>query len=146
MRPLDGLLLVGCDLGEDVVAVGVRVDAGPDLDHFSGGRDEEGVAAGELHVAVRGDRNTIGIDDLVIRVSKQFEGERVLGAERLVALDRIERDAEDDRAERVVLGQITLEVMRLDGAALSEILGIEVQNDPFASEIVKAYRRAILRI
>ena len=36
------------------------------------------------------DRNAVGIDDLVVGVGEQLEGERVLGAEGLVALDRIE--------------------------------------------------------
>ena len=86
----------------------------------------------KLHAVVVHERNAVGVDDLVVGIGEQLEGERILGAEGLVALDGVERDAEDDGVQSVVLGQVALEVVSLNGAAGGHVLGIEVEDDPLA--------------
>ena len=54
-------------------------------------------------------------------------------AKLLVAIGGFHADAHDDRALAVVLGQVLLEVVRLDGAALRHVLGVEVQDHPAVS-------------
>jgi hypothetical protein len=133
-----GLLFVGGDLGQDVGAVDVGIDLLPDLDDLAGGRDEEGLALCELHVSVGHERDTVGIDDLVIGIGEKFEAEGVLGAPCLVTLDGVEADAEDDGVQGVVLGHVTLEVVGLDGAACGLVLRVEVKDDPLALVVAEA--------
>jgi hypothetical protein len=54
--------------------------------------------------------------------------------------------ANDDRVAPFILLTVTLEIVRFLGAAAGEILGIEIQHDPLAAEIMQAERFAILRI
>src|SRR5258707_10168074 len=53
---------------------------------------------------------------------------------------------EDDCVFLFVLQEVALEIVGLYGAAAGEILGIEIQDDPFAAKIAEAERFAILRI
>jgi len=140
-----GLLFVGGDFGEDVSAVDAGIDLLPDLDDLTVGRDEEGVAGGELHVAMGHDRNTIGVDHFVIGVGEHLEVEGVFRAPGFVAFDSVEADAENDGVESVVLIEVALEVMGLDGAALGLVLGIEIENDPLAFEVREADGLVFLR-
>jgi hypothetical protein len=140
-----GLLFVGGDFGQDVGAVDVGIDLLPVLDDLAGGRDEEGLALGELHVSVGHDGNTVGVDDLVVGVSQELEAEGILGAPRLVAFDGVEADAEYDRVQGVVLGHVTLEVVGLDGAACRLVLGVEVEDDPLAFVVAEADGLIFLR-
>jgi hypothetical protein len=132
------LLFVGGDFGQDVGAVNVGIDLLPDLDDLAFGGDEEGVAGGELHLATGHDGDAVGIDDFVVGVGEHLEVEGVLGAPGFVALDGIEADAEDDGVEGVVLIEVTLEVVGLDGATLGLVLGVEVEDDPLAFEVGEA--------
>src|SRR5579863_496510 len=121
-----------------------RIHLGPLLDDLSAGVDKEGVAHGDGHLAEVAERAVL-IDDLVRRVSEQAEGQAFLGAELLVAIGRVDADAEDDGVVGVILGLVALEVVRLDGAALGHVLGVEVEHDPLAVEAVERDLRAILR-
>src|SRR6266403_2062054 len=69
------LLFVGGDFSQDVGAVDVGINLLPDLDDLAGGRDEEGVAGGELHVPVGHERDTVGVDDFVVGVGEELEAE-----------------------------------------------------------------------
>ncbi len=53
---------------------------------------------------------------------------------------------EDDRVFLFVLREVTLKIVGFPGAAASEILGIEIENDPFAAEIAEAEPFALLGV
>ena len=74
------------------------------------GKEFHGLPGGR---GARGDGDTVGVDDFVVGIGEEFEGAGVFGAEGLVALDGVERDAEHDRVERVVLVEVALEVVCL---------------------------------
>ena len=116
----------------------VGIDLLPNLNDLAVGRDEEGVAGGELHVTVGHDGNTVEVDDFMVGVGEHLEVEGVLGAPFFVARDGVEADAENDGIESVVLIEVALEVVSLDGASLGLILGIEVENDPLTLEVAEA--------
>jgi len=125
--------------------VDVGIDLLPDLDDLAGGGDEEGVAGGKLHVSVGHERDTVGVDDLVVGVSEELEAEGVLRAPCFVAFDGVEADAEDYRVQSVILGHVALEVVGLDGAALGLVLGVEVEDDPLALVVGEADGLVFLR-
>jgi hypothetical protein len=139
------LLLVCLEFGEDIFAVGVGVNIGPVLDDLAVGRDEDGIALGEFVIAACGDGNAVGIDDLVVRISEELEGERVLAAEGLVAFDGVERDAKDDGVEGFILGKILLKFVSFYGATGGHVLGVEVEDDPLALVIGEADHLVFLR-
>ena len=58
----------------------------------------------------------------------------------------LDTHAQDDCVFLFILAEVTLEIVRFLGAAAGEILGIEIQHDPLAAEIMQAERFAILRI
>jgi hypothetical protein len=116
----------------------------PHLHDLALGIDEKGVAVGDGHGAVVTERAVL-IHHLVLRVGEQAEGQPFLGAELLVAVGRVDADADDDRVLGLELRKVALEVMRLDRAALGHVLGIEVEHDPLALEAVEGDLRAVLR-
>ena len=124
--------------------MGVGIDPAPDLGDLARGGDEISVAGRKFVVAARGKGHAVGIDNLMVGIGEQLEGKRILGAESFVALDGIEGDAEDDGIERIVFGQIALEVVGLDGAAAGHVLGVEVKDDPLALELRERNRRVFL--
>jgi hypothetical protein len=143
-----GTGLLGCaDGGEDrvVLAVEVLVNLGPDLDDLAGGGDEEGLAGGELHDAVVLDGDAVGIDDFVVRIGEELEGEALLGAEALVAVRGVEGDAENDGVGGLELIKIGLEVVGFAGASLGLVLGVEVEDDPLALVFVEGDGGVVLR-
>jgi len=125
--------------------VGIGIDAGPDLGDFSGGCNEKSIAGSELVIATSGKGHAVGVDDFVVGVGEQFEGERIFGAEGFVAFDGVERDTEYDSVECVVLGQVALEVMGLNGAAAGHVFGIKVEDNPFSLVLRERYRSVFLR-
>ncbi len=139
------LLFVGGDFSQDVGAVDVGINLLPDLDDLAGGRDEEGVAGRVFHVSVGHERDTVGVDDLVVGVGEELEAEGVFRAPCLVAFNGIEADAEDYRVQGVVLGHVALEVVGLDGAALGLVLRVEVEDDPLALVVGEADGLVFLR-
>ena len=54
--------------------------------------------------------------------------------------------AEDDGIFLFELTQVALKIVRFLGATAGELLGIKIENDPFAAEIVEAERFAILGV
>ena len=109
------LLLLCRDFGEDCFAVGVGVNLLPVLYDLAGGRDQNGIALGELVVATCGHGNAVGIDDSYGQdQQRSLKVKRVLAAEGLVALDGVRaRDAENDCVEGFILGKIFLEICEL---------------------------------
>jgi hypothetical protein len=81
----------------------------------------------------------------VIGVGKQVEGQPILGAELLVAVDRVHAHAEDHGVLGLELRQRVLKLVRLDGAAARHVLGIEVEHDPLAAIAIERDRLAGLR-
>jgi len=136
---------VGFDFGQDVGAVDVGIDLLPDLDDLAGGRDEEGVAGGKLHVSMGHERDTVGVDNLMVGVGEELEAEGVFRAPRFVAFNGVEAYAEDDCVEGVVLGHVALEVVGFDGATLGLVLGVEVEDDPLAFVVGEADGLVFLR-
>ena len=110
----------------------VDFDVRPELDDFASGGDEVGLAAGKLHGAHAVDGNVVLVYDFVVWIGEELEAEGIFGAPGFVSFDGIEGDTEDYGVGGVVLGLIALEVMSFDGAALGLILGVEVEDDPFA--------------
>ena len=62
-------------VGEDVVAVGGDIFHFPVFDDLAGGRDEDGIALGEFVLTASGYGNAVGVDDLVVRIGEELEGE-----------------------------------------------------------------------
>jgi len=139
------LFLVGGDFGEDFGAVDVRVYLGPEFDDFAFRRDEEGLARGKLHISVGHEGDAVEIDDLMVGVGEHLEVEGVLGAPGFVVGDGVEADAEDHGIEGVIFIEVALEVVRFDGAAPGLVLGVEVEDDPFALELGEADKLVFLR-
>jgi hypothetical protein len=134
-------LLFGCaDLGQDLCAVplNVGINLGPDLDDLAVGGDEECLAAGVLHLFVGHKRDTVGLDDLVVRVGKELEAEGILRAPGLMVFDGVDADTEDDCVQGVILRHVALEAVGLEGAAGGLVLGVEVEDDPLAFVVGEA--------
>lgn len=55
-------------------------------------------------------------------------------------------NAEDNCVFLFELPEVALKIVRFFGAAAGEILGIKIEHDPLAAEIVQAERLAFLRI
>ena len=93
-----------CDFGEDFFAVGVGVDLGPDLTTLPEGEMRKVSRLANFMSPSLGDGDAVRIDDLVVGIGEELEGEGVLGAPGLVAFDGVEADAEDDGVEASYLG------------------------------------------
>ena len=81
--------------GEHFSGVALRADSGPDFGDFSVRRNEEGVALGDLEAHVVTEC-AVGFGDIVLGVCEEAEGEALLCAELLVAVGRVDADADDD--------------------------------------------------
>jgi hypothetical protein len=125
--------------------VDVGIDLLPHFDDLALGRDEEGVAAGILGVAVGHEGDAVLVDDLVVGVGQEFEAEGVFGAPGFVAFDGVEADAEDDCVGGVILRHVALEAVGLDGAAGGLVLGVEVEDNPLAFVVGEADGLVFLR-
>src|SRR6267143_7173240 len=55
-------------------------------------------------------------------------------------------DAEDHGIFQFELSEVKLEIARFHGAAAGEILGIEIEDDPFAAKIAETEGLAVLRV
>jgi len=136
------LLSACCDGGQNFGAVVGNVLHVPGFDDFAGGIDEEGLAEGDGEGSIGSlhgfDGDSKGIDDGVIGVGEEFEGQAFFGAEAFVAVGGVEAYPEDDGVRGIELLQIALEVMRFEGAAPGKVLWIEVQDDPFAFVVGEA--------
>src|SRR5882672_5963662 len=55
-------------------------------------------------------------------------------------------DAEDDGVFQFELSQVALEIVSFHGAAAGEILGIKIEDHPFAAKIAEAEGLAVLRV
>jgi hypothetical protein len=106
----------------------VGIDLGPDLDDLTVGRDEEGLPIGELHLLVGHKRDAVGIDDLVVRVGEEFEAEGILRAPGLMIFYSVDAYTEDDGVQGVILRDVTLEAVSLEGTALGLVLWVEVED------------------
>ncbi len=83
--------------------------------------------------------------DFVVGVGQQMECESILGAELLVAVDRVNADAQDHGILGIELRQRVLELVRLNGAAGGHVLGIEVEDHPLAAIAIERDLLADLR-
>jgi hypothetical protein len=140
-----GLFFGGADFSQNFFAVVGDLDIGPELDDLAVGGDEEGLAASELDWTHALDGDAILVDDLVFRVREELEGQALLCAEALVAVRGVEADAQHGGVECGVFVEVTLKVVGLDGAAGGLVLGVEVENDPFAFVVGEANGGIVLR-
>src|SRR6266705_4843131 len=109
------------------------------------GVDKKGMARGKFGDAKIHERIVSG-RDLMVCVREQPEAETFFRAKLLVGGFVLHAYTEDDRIFLFILAEVALKIVRLLGAAAGEILGIEIEHDPFAAKIVQAERFAILRI
>src|SRR5260370_13372656 len=91
-------------------------------------------------------QRVVGGRYLIVCIRKQLEAESFLGAKLLVGSLVLHADTEDDRVFLFILRAVTLKIVSLPGASAGEILGIEIEHDPFAAAIAQAELFAILRI
>src|SRR5260370_41584491 len=84
--------------------------------------------------------------DVMVCVREQPETETFFRAKLLVGGLVLHAYTEDDRVFLFILPEVALEIVRFLGATTGEILGIEIEHDPFAAKIVQPNRFAILRI
>src|SRR6266702_2888873 len=92
------------------------------------GVDEKGMARGKFGDAKIHERMVSG-RDLMVCVREQPETQTFFRAKLLFKLP-----------------EVALKIVRFLGATTGEILGVEIEHDPFAAKIVQAERFAILRI
>src|SRR5262249_57184744 len=71
------------------------------------------------------------------------EAESCVGEEALVRVGAVDAPPEDARPRLAILRGVTLEVVRLEGAAAGEVLGVEVENDPLPPLILQARLMAV---
>src|SRR5882724_33287 len=90
------------------------------------------------------DRDSVFVDDRMLRISQQLEVQAFLGAEFFVRIHGIKADAENDSLLLLILVDVSLEIVGLNGASAGEILGVEVKHNPLAFKLVERNLRAFL--
>lgn len=102
------------------------------------GDDEGGAFGAHVFFAVEGffDPDAVEIDDVVVFVGDEGEGELVFLDELGVALDGIWADAEEE-GFLGDLGPGVAEVAGLGGAAGGVVFGVEVEDDFLAAEVAE---------
>ena len=78
----------------------------------------------------------------MIGVSQEFEIQTFFGAKLFVRIYAVETHAENHGVALGIFWLIHLKIMSFAGAARSLVLGIKIQNDPFATVILEADRRS----
>src|SRR4051812_17376165 len=86
---------------EDFLGVRRRIDVGVPLGDLPVATDEHALAHVEAHAGHH--RDSVGLGERAVLVDQEIEGDRVLRAERLMALLVLARDAQDDGAELLEL-------------------------------------------
>src|ERR1700679_1974214 len=108
------------------------------------GINQERVAIGDRDSGKSAER-AIRADDFVVGIGKQMEGQRILGAELLVAVDRVNAHAEYHCVLGVESRQRVLKLVRLNGAAGGHVLRLEVKDNPLPTKAIERDRLAGLR-
>ena len=101
------------------------------------GSDEEGGSLGAhvgFSVHALFDPDLVGLDDFLVFVGEEGEGELMFLDEFLVALCGVDADAEDDGLA-FEFGPVVAEGAGLGGATGCVVLGVEVEDDVLAGEI-----------
>src|SRR6266566_5915789 len=73
--------------------------------------------------------------DLIVCVREQPETETFFRTKLLVGGFVLHAYTEDDRVFLFILAEVALKIVRFLGTTTGEILGIEIENDPFAAKI-----------
>jgi len=120
-----------------------RVDVEPHLPDGPGRIDEKGVPGGEFGDGQIDDRAILRRNRR-LSVGEQLEVQTFLGAELLVRLFILRADAEDHGVFCFELGEVALEAVGFDGAAGREVLGIEIEDHPFAAIVTECNGFAFL--
>ena len=120
----------------------IGLHAGVNLTNDTLWIDDKGIAGS--HHTVPGERTVFG-DDLLIGVGQQLEGQALLGAELLMRIGGVGADAQDGGLFGLILSQVALEIVGFDGAALSHVLRVEIQDHPLTFEILQVDGFAFLR-
>src|SRR5260370_5154200 len=101
------------------------------------GVDKKGMARGKFGDAKIHERIVSG-RDLIVCVREQPEAETFFRAKLLVSGLVLHAYTEDDRVLLFKLPEVALKIVRFLGATTGEILGVEIEHDPFAAKIVQA--------
>jgi hypothetical protein len=127
---------------EHFARVHARIDVGPHANDLAIGAHEESHPRAHPHRT----RHAIGSSDSAVCVRNEWEGQRMLGAEVLVDLFRVPRDAEDGHLSRFVGFERVAEGARLFGATGRSILRVEVDDGRVPSGGGQCNRTAIGRL
>ena len=103
------------------------------------------LARGPSRTPRRIGQQTIFTRHFVVSVGEQFEVQAFFRAELLMRIGTVHADSEYDRVVFFVLFLIPLKVMRLNGAAVGEILRIEIKHHPAAAVVFEVDGLAFLR-
>src|SRR5262249_13390931 len=77
------------------------------------------------------------------RVGQEFEGQSFFRAKFLVRIGAVHAYAKNYCSGLVVLGEVSLKIMRLEGATAGHVLWIKIENDPFALEVLETDLRSV---
>ena len=125
-------MLVGFDAPEDRADATVRAD-----DERGPLRPHEDVAS---HVLFHPD--AVVLDDFASVIAEQRERQAKFVDESAVAFERVGAHTENCRVEVLEIRPAVAQPARLHGAAGRVVLGIEIEHDMFAAEILQAHLRA----
>jgi hypothetical protein len=128
---------------EDFFAVLLRFYVKKNFADDAVGIDQKGVTCGKLGDAKIHD-GIVHRRDFVLGVREQLEFQSFLGAELLVRIGVLHADAENRGVIALLLRQVALEVVGLDGASRREVFRMKIKYDPFAAEIVQTDRLGFL--
>src|SRR6185312_834571 len=133
-----------CQLPEHFLTMSFGLYLAISLPYNAVGIDDERISRCILLALKFGDAPILGSDPGRF-IRQELEIESFFRAELLVGIAGIKAHAQNDCVLRLILCFIALEVVRLNRASLSKILGIEVQNDPFAAILIERDRASVLR-
>ena len=136
---------VRCNGLEHDLAIFPWIYLSPNLGNLSIRCDEKSIALVELHVLEGHQGHTVGLGRLSLRIRKQLKGQPILSTEALVAICRIEANAEHHSIVRLKLRQTALVGVGLNRASAGFVFGIEIKDHPFTPIIRKTDRSPVLR-
>src|SRR5271168_870383 len=130
-------------ISQHFVAMTLRTHLQVDLPDHARRIDQKGVSGGKRHAVVFHDR-AVFLHHYLARIGQQLEVQPLFCAEAFMRIHVVHADAHDHRILRRVFIDVALEIVSLDRAARSKVLGIEVKHHPLALELIQRHLRAFL--
>jgi hypothetical protein len=130
-------------IGQHFLAVTLRTHLQINLPDHTRRINQERVARGKGHSVVFRDRAVV-LHDRMIRIGQQFEVQSFFRAETFVRIDIVDADAENHRVLLRILIDVPLKVVGFNRAAGSEILGIEIKDNPLPFKLIERNLRTFL--